>query len=79
MLGALVGASLATSGAAFQGLFRNPLVSSSVLGVSSGASFGAALAILLMADYSTIYIFAFAFGLLFDLAALFLFDLLFDI
>lgn len=64
LLGALVGASLATSGAAFQGLFRNPLVSSSILGVSSGAGFGAALAILLMASYSTIYLFAFAFGLL---------------
>lgn len=64
VLGALVGASLATSGAAFQGLFRNPLVSSSILGVSSGASFGAALAILLMANYSTIYLLSFAFGLL---------------
>jgi iron complex transport system permease protein len=64
LLGALVGASLATSGAAFQGLFRNPLVSSSILGVSSGAGFGAALAILLMANHSTIYLFSFAFGLL---------------
>jgi iron complex transport system permease protein len=64
VLGAMVGASLATSGAAFQGLFRNPLVSSSILGVSTGASFGAALAILLMADYSTIFVFSFAFGLL---------------
>lgn len=64
VLGALVGASLATSGAAFQGLFRNPLVSSSILGVSSGAGFGAALAILLMANYSTIYVVSFAFGLL---------------
>lgn len=40
ILAALVGGSLAVSGAAFQGLFRNPLV-------SSGAGFGAALAILL--------------------------------
>lgn len=45
-------------------MFRNPLVSSSILGVSSGAGFGAALAILLMANYSTIYLFSFAFGLL---------------
>ncbi|MBN2107927.1 MAG: iron chelate uptake ABC transporter family permease subunit, partial [Deltaproteobacteria bacterium] len=47
ILGALVGACLAVSGTAFQGLFRNPLVSSGILGVSSGAGFGAALGILL--------------------------------
>jgi len=41
----MVGASLSVSGAVFQGLFRNPLVSPSILGVTSGASFGAALAI----------------------------------
>lgn len=44
-LAVMVGASLAASGAAFQGLFRNPLVSSGILGVSSGSGFGAALAI----------------------------------
>ena len=38
----LVGASLALAGASFQGLFRNPLVSPDILGVSSGAGFGAA-------------------------------------
>ncbi len=42
-----IGASLATAGAAYQGMFRNPLVSPDILGVSSGASLGAALAILL--------------------------------
>ena len=36
ILGALVGGSLAVSGAAFQGLFRNPLVSAGILGVSAG-------------------------------------------
>ncbi len=41
----LVGASLGISGAVSQGLFRNPLVSPFILGVSSGASFGAGLAI----------------------------------
>lgn len=64
LLGALVGASLAVSGAAFQGLFRNPLVSSGILGVSSGAGFGAALAILLFNNYAQVYTFAFSFGLL---------------
>ncbi|HAG11359.1 MAG TPA: ABC transporter permease [Desulfotomaculum sp.] len=62
VLGALVGGSLAISGAAFQGLFRNPLVSSGILGVSSGAGFGAALAILIFNSTSYTYIFAFCFG-----------------
>ena len=43
----LVGASLAVSGAVLQGLFRNPLASPSILGVSSGASLGAVIAIFL--------------------------------
>lgn len=43
----LVGAALAASGAAYQGIFRNPLVSPDLLGVSSGACVGAALSILL--------------------------------
>ncbi|WP_423801895.1 FecCD family ABC transporter permease [Neobacillus sp. SAB-20_R2A] len=64
LLGALVGASLAVSGAAFQGVFRNPLVSSSILGVSPGAGFGAALAILLFKNSFMIYIFAFGFGVI---------------
>ncbi|MCX6093750.1 MAG: iron ABC transporter permease [Candidatus Bipolaricaulota bacterium] len=42
---ACVGANLAVSGAVLQGLFRNPLVDGKVLGVSSGAAFGAALAL----------------------------------
>ncbi|VFM98055.1 MAG: iron complex transport system permease protein [Candidatus Kentron sp. G] len=42
---ALVGAALALSGAILQGLFRNPLASPSVLGVSSGATLGAVMAI----------------------------------
>ena len=43
---ALVGAMLALGGCAMQGLLRNPLADGSTLGVSSGASLGAALAIL---------------------------------
>lgn len=62
ILGALVGGCLAVSGASFQGLFRNPLVSSGILGVTSGAGFGAALAILLFKTTAPIYIFAFLFG-----------------
>ncbi len=41
----LVGAALSVSGAVFQSLFRNPLVSPGILGVTSGASFGATLAL----------------------------------
>ncbi len=44
---AFIGASLSVAGAAYQGIFRNPLVSPDILGVSSGASLGAAFAILL--------------------------------
>lgn len=64
LLGAMVGGSLAVSGAAFQGLFRNPLVSSGMLGVSSGAGFGAALALILFKDFFYVYPFAFGFGLM---------------
>ncbi len=64
LLGLLVGGSLAVSGAAFQGLFRNPLVSSGMLGVSSGAGFGAALALILFDSFFYVYPFSFGFGLL---------------
>ena len=64
ILGALVGGCLAISGAAFQGLFRNPLVSSGILGVSAGAGFGAALAIVLFNQIAVTYLFAFTFGVL---------------
>src|ERR1043166_1745141 len=43
----IVGASLATAGCTFQSVFRNPLVSPDILGVSSGAGLGAALGITL--------------------------------
>lgn len=47
MAAVLVGASLSAAGAAYQSLFRNPLVSPDILGVSTGAGFGAVLGILL--------------------------------
>jgi len=47
----LVGASLAVAGAAFQALFRNPMADPYVIGVSSGASLGATLAMLLALDF----------------------------
>lgn len=45
VLASLVGASLAMAGAAFQGLFRNPMADPYVIGASSGASLGAAVAV----------------------------------
>jgi iron complex transport system permease protein len=59
----LVGAALATSGAAYQGMFRNPLVSPDILGASAGACFGAALAIFCSLNYAGIQILSFVFGL----------------
>ncbi len=45
--GVVVGAALGAAGAAYQAMFRNPLVSPDILGVSAGAGFGALLAIFL--------------------------------
>lgn len=62
--GLLVGGCLAVSGACFQSLFRNPLVSSGMLGVSNGAGFGAALSILLFNNMVMTSLFSFGFGIL---------------
>ncbi|KOO15346.1 iron ABC transporter permease [Vibrio xuii] len=51
----LVGAILAVCGTVMQGLFRNPLAEPGIIGVSAGASLGAALAIVLFADLSNQY------------------------
>lgn len=60
----LVGSGLSLSGACYQGVFRNPLVSPFILGVSAGAGFGAAVAILLFPWHDAVPMMAFAFGLL---------------
>jgi iron complex transport system permease protein len=60
---ALVGASLAIAGTAFQGLFRNPLVSPELLGASSGAALGAVIGIYLALGVVAIQAFAFVGGL----------------
>ena len=64
LLGALVGAALAASGATFQSLFHNPLVSPGILGVTAGAGFGAALSIVTFNSTEYTYAFAFLFGAL---------------
>jgi iron complex transport system permease protein len=58
-----VGAALASAGAAFQNLFRNPLVSPDILGVSSGAALGAVLAFLLALPFWAVQGMAFSAGL----------------
>ncbi|MDR3295503.1 MAG: iron ABC transporter permease [Clostridiales Family XIII bacterium] len=63
MAAALIGAALSAAGAAYQGMFRNPMVSPDILGASSGAGFGAALGILLDLGYFGISAAAFLFGL----------------
>lgn len=51
LMAALVGASLAVAGATFQALFRNPMADPYVIGVSSGASLGATVAMLLALNF----------------------------
>jgi iron complex transport system permease protein len=59
----LVGAALAVAGTAFQGLFRNPLVSPDLLGASSGAALGAVLGIYLSLGVFAVQVLAFIGGL----------------
>ena len=59
----LVGAALAVSGTAFQGLFRNPLVSPDILGASSGAALGAVVGIYFSLGVIAIEALAFAGGI----------------
>lgn len=60
----LIGASYAVSGAAFQALFINPLVSPGILGVLSGSAFGAALGIVYFDHWAVIQLSSFFFGVL---------------
>ena len=64
LMGLLVGAGLSVSGVVYQAVFGNPLVSPDILGVSSGAGFGAALAILFSAGMAATQGIALLFGLL---------------
>lgn len=64
ILALATGAGLACAGTAFQGLFSNPLATPDTLGVASGASFGAVLAMMLHWNLIGIQLFALVFGLL---------------
>jgi iron complex transport system permease protein len=59
----VVGAALAAAGGAYQALFRNPLVSPDILGVSTGAGLGAVLGIFLSLPVVGIQLMAFVMGL----------------
>lgn len=64
ILAIIVGGGLSAAGAAFQAIFQNRLVSPDILGVSNGAGFGAALAMLLLSEYNVaIIILAFVGGI----------------
>ena len=68
----VVGVSLSISGAAFQGISNNPLVSPDFLGVSQGACIGAAIEIIFSFDAFFINVFAFLFGILSVLITVFI-------
>ncbi|QKF82767.1 FecCD family ABC transporter permease [Halarcobacter ebronensis] len=68
----LIGASLAISGVAFQSMFKNPLVSPGILGVLSGAAFGAALGMIFFKKFLLIQVSSFVFGVLAVFIALFI-------
>lgn len=63
VLAIIVGAALALSGATYQSIFKNPMVSPDLLGVSSGACVGAAAAILMNAGSAIVQLSAFVGGL----------------
>lgn len=64
MMGVLVGGALATAGSCYQGVFQNPMAAPDVLGASTGAAFGAALAILFHGSKLMITVSAFSFSIL---------------
>lgn len=64
LLAMLIGGGLSIAGAAFQGMFANPLVSPDILGVSAGAGFGASIGILLFGNGATMQIFSLVMGML---------------
>lgn len=64
LMALLVGSALAVSGAVYQALFRNPLVSPDILGVSAGCTFGAALGLIIASDsFVLVHVLSFFFGI----------------
>lgn len=64
LMGSIIGGGVACAGAAYQGIFQNPMSSPDILGASNGAGFGAALGLYFSIGYKGVSICAFVFGLL---------------
>ena len=64
VLACLVGCCLSSAGAAYQGVFQNPMAAPDILGASSGAAFGAALAILLHLGSTMVVVLSFSCSIL---------------
>lgn len=64
LLALFVGAGLSVAGASFQSIFGNPLATPDTLGVATGASFGAVLALLLSDNMAVVQLMALLFGLI---------------
>lgn len=72
VMASLVGCALSTAGASYQGVFQNPMASPDILGASSGAAFGAALAILLHGNAQIVTLSAFLSSLITVMAVFFI-------
>jgi len=70
LLAMAIGASLSVAGASLQAIFRNPLVNEYILGISSGAAFGAALSLVFLGRAFPPHLSAFLFGILAVLAVI---------
>lgn len=64
LFGVIAGISLAVSGSSMQGLFKNPMASPFILGVSAGGALGASLALLFNMGYYALPIMAFLFAMM---------------
>jgi iron complex transport system permease protein len=65
ILAMAIGAGLSVAGLIFQQIFKNPIASPDILGVSSGASFGAALAMVIAINIpASVQVLSFVFGLM---------------
>jgi len=72
VMGCMVGAGLGISGAAMQAVFRNPMASPYILGLSSGAAFGAALAMTIPLSFIPMFVFRPLLAFVFCMATMFL-------
>ncbi|NLV50047.1 MAG: iron ABC transporter permease [Clostridiales bacterium] len=71
LMACMVGCALSAAGASYQGVFQNPMAAPDILGATSGAAFGAALAILLRQSSAAIMVSAFIFSMMTVLLVIF--------